>query len=110
MGEMVEKLAAVIGYHFAALVSRNNQPCMSGDPRDRLLPHHRRQFDSACQEAARAVIEGMQEPTPRMIDAGVAFALNVSLGGGYGWSQYVADKHASMMRAALSTETEERNG
>jgi hypothetical protein len=55
---------------------------------------------------ARAAIEAMREPTTAMIDSGVAFALNVSLGGDYKWSDYVADKHRAMIAAALSSEKE----
>jgi len=36
------------------------------------------------------------EPTPAMIDAGVAFALCVKLGGDYRWSDYVADLWRTM--------------
>lgn len=42
----------------------------------------------------------VEEPTPAMIDAGVAFALCVSLGGDYRWSDYVRDLYKSM-RAAM---------
>jgi hypothetical protein len=37
---------------FASLVSRNNQPCMSGDPRDRLNSLDRRAFDDAMSSLA----------------------------------------------------------
>ena len=40
---------------FAWLVSRNNQPCMSGDPRDRLHSHVRRNFDDATASLAAAI-------------------------------------------------------
>jgi hypothetical protein len=40
---------------FAPLISGNNQPCMSGDGRDRLLPHKRRLFDDATSELAAAI-------------------------------------------------------
>ena len=40
---------------FAPLVSRNNQPCMSGDPRDRLHSHTRRDFDDATSALAAAI-------------------------------------------------------
>lgn len=40
---------------FAPLVSRNNQPCMSGDPRDRLHSHVRRVFDDATASLAAAI-------------------------------------------------------
>jgi hypothetical protein len=51
-----QKVIDLIGYHFAALVSGNNQPHMSGDPRARLLPHVRRRFDDACETAAEAIL------------------------------------------------------
>jgi len=55
---------------------------------------------------------GAVEPTEAMIDAGVAFALQVSLGGEYRWSHYVADMWRTMdaarLRAALTTERQPR--
>jgi len=40
---------------FAALVSGNFQPCMSGDARDRLPPHTRRRFDDATHTLTRDI-------------------------------------------------------
>jgi hypothetical protein len=40
---------------FASLVSRNNMPCMSGDPRDRLNRLDRRAFDERMTSLADAV-------------------------------------------------------
>lgn len=40
---------------FAALVSGNFQPCMSGDARDRLHPHIRRRFDAATHTLTRDI-------------------------------------------------------
>lgn len=40
---------------FAPLVSRNNMPCVSGDPRDRLHSHVRRSFDDATEALAAAI-------------------------------------------------------
>lgn len=40
---------------FAALVSGNRQPCMSGDARDRLHPPTRRAFDDATASLASAI-------------------------------------------------------
>lgn len=40
---------------FAGLISGNNQPCMSGDMRDRINPHTRRRFDDATQTLATAI-------------------------------------------------------
>lgn len=40
---------------FAPLVSGNNMPCMSGDGRDRMHAHKRRQFDDASRELATAI-------------------------------------------------------
>lgn len=56
LDQMVERGARAIGYHFAALVSGNNMPHMSGDPRARISPAKRRQFDDCANEAARACI------------------------------------------------------
>jgi hypothetical protein len=52
-GGVIPGLAA-----FAPLVSGNSQPCMSGDPRDRLYPHTRRQFDDAIRAVADAIERG----------------------------------------------------
>lgn len=54
--ELVERMARVIGYHLAALVSGNRMPHMSGDPRNRLPSHILRRFDDQCAEAARAIL------------------------------------------------------
>lgn len=43
---------------FAAVVSGNNMPAMSGDNRDRLHPLQRKQFDSAMQHIADAIERG----------------------------------------------------
>lgn len=40
---------------FAALVSGNFQPCMSGDARDRLPVHIRRRFDAATDTLAHEI-------------------------------------------------------
>jgi len=40
---------------FASLVSGNNQPCMSGNPADRLHPPQRRKFDDATATLAEAI-------------------------------------------------------
>jgi hypothetical protein len=41
-----------------------------------------------------------ETPTPAMIDAAVAFALNVQIHAGYGWSQYMRDLYETMVKAA----------
>lgn len=60
--EMQDEIANIIGYHMAALVSRDNMPHMSGDPRNRIPAHLRRRFDEACQEAANRIVEALKEP------------------------------------------------
>jgi hypothetical protein len=40
---------------FASLFSRNNQPCMSGDPRDRLNRVDRRAFDDRIAALSAAI-------------------------------------------------------
>jgi hypothetical protein len=55
-----DEIARTIGYHLAAQVSGNNQPHMSGDPRNRLPAHRRRQFDDACLNAADAVLKQLR--------------------------------------------------
>lgn len=42
---------------FVPLIVGHNQPCMSGDMRDRLHPHQRRRFDDACKTLATAIRE-----------------------------------------------------
>ena len=78
MSELVEIVAREIGHTFASLVSGNNQPVMSGDPRDRLQPHIRRRFDDACNEATLAALRAIEgagykvvgrEATEEMVNA-----------------------------------------
>ena len=58
------------------------------------------------QQAAGAVPEGCRivpmEPSKAMLDRAVAFALNVSLGGSYGWTDYMRDLYARMLSAVPS--------
>jgi hypothetical protein len=42
---------------FVPLIVGHNQPCMSGDMRDRLHPHQRRRFDDVCKTLATAIRE-----------------------------------------------------
>lgn len=62
--EAIEAAASYIGGEggeipganaFAALVSGNPQPCMSGDARDRMRPHTRRMFDDATNYLVSAI-------------------------------------------------------
>jgi hypothetical protein len=56
MGLDIDELAELIGYHFASVVSGNDQPHMSGDPRNRITsPLKRRHFDDACRSTAEAI-------------------------------------------------------
>lgn len=61
---------------------------------------------AAIQQAAGAVPEGCRivpmEPSEAMLDRAVAFALNVSLGGSYGWTDYMRDLYARMLSAVPS--------
>lgn len=59
-----EAVAHELGYRFATLVSGNNQPHMSGDPRARLLPHIRRRFDEACDETADTILSLLRPAEP----------------------------------------------
>lgn len=43
---------------FASLVSGNNMPCMSGDPRDRLHAHERRRYDDVIRHVCDAIERG----------------------------------------------------
>ena len=40
---------------FVSLITGENMPCMSGDARDKLNPHKRRQFDDATRDLATAI-------------------------------------------------------
>lgn len=51
---------------------------------------------------ALAVMRAMREPTPVMLDAGVAYALNVTLSGAGGWSEYIRAKHQHMLDAEIA--------
>lgn len=62
--EAVERIAAMIDGSdgnipfttvFIPLIIGHNQPCMSGDMRDRLHPHQRRRFDDVCKTLADAI-------------------------------------------------------
>lgn len=53
------------------------------------------------EQAERLERQLAEEPTKAMVDAGVAFALNVTLSGEYRWSQYVADLFKTMRSAAI---------
>lgn len=64
--------------------------------------HSNRLSDETLRVLAREAIEATREPTAPMIDSGVAFALCVTLGGDYRWSEYVADLHRAMTDAALT--------
>lgn len=52
-GGVIPALAA-----FAPLVSGNNQPCMSGDLRDRIRPWDRRMFDDTIRAICDAIERG----------------------------------------------------
>lgn len=62
--------------------------------------------DALLKMYARTAIEAQAKPSRAMIDAGVAFALNVSVHGEGGWSKYVEALYEHMTRAALSEEGE----
>jgi len=57
-----EKLIEMIGYSFALVVSGNNQPHMSGDPRMRIPPIKRRHFDDACDALADKLLAELSPP------------------------------------------------
>lgn len=71
-----EELAETIGRSIACMVSGNNMPHMSGDPRNRLSPLKRRHFDEACDNAAEAVLARLRSPAEsidqQLEDAGKA--------------------------------------
>lgn len=53
-----------------------------------------------AKAAAKVILSA--EPTEAMLDSGVAFALNVTIGGDYRWTDYVRDKHKAMTTALRS--------
>ena len=68
-----------------------------------------RRFDDLKPESrahylwlALAAMKAMREPTRPMVDAGVAYALNVTVSGAGSWSEYVTAKHQNMMQAEIS--------
>jgi hypothetical protein len=50
---------------------------------------------------ARAAISAMREPTPAMLDTFVSRALQVSVSGEGGWTQYAIGQWQQMIDAAL---------
>ncbi len=66
--ELLELIKTRIGYAMASVVSGNNQPDMSGDPRNRLSPLRRRHFDEAVEYAAEGAIEAYRK---HQADAGI---------------------------------------
>lgn len=54
-----EHIIELIGYRFGALVSGNNMPHMSGDPRARIPQHRRRHFDDACADCADEILKAL---------------------------------------------------
>jgi hypothetical protein len=40
---------------FASLITGDRMPCMSGDGRDKMMPHKRRYFDDATRDLATAI-------------------------------------------------------
>ena len=54
------------------------------------------------RRSALAAMKAMRDPTRPMVDAGVAYALNVTVSGAGSWSEYVAAKHQNMMQAEIS--------
>lgn len=69
-----ERIIEVVGYHFAALVSGNRMPHMSGDPRSRLPAHERRRFDEACEACADAILS---RPEPSEAVVGLYYVLKL---------------------------------
>jgi len=63
------------------------------------------QASAMCEAAARAVIpvvlERLREPTPAMLDAFVSRALQVSIDGEGGWSNYGRNQWRAMLDAAI---------
>ena len=86
--EMQERLAKAI------YEGRNGRGCA---PWGRLPGSHKAPYLAD----ALAAMEAMREPTPGMLDAGVAYALNVTLERAGGWSEYIRAKHRHMLDAEI---------
>jgi len=100
--ELEERVARAIHRTFPAAdsdpwdaaVARYKAYGLPGNP-----PHVARALSAA--EAALAVVrEALREPTEEMLDRAVSFALNVKIGGEYGWTQYMRDLWQHQMSAS----------
>jgi hypothetical protein len=58
-------LGAFIGKSLASFVSGNRMPCMSGDDRERIPEHIRRQYDGACESVAAEILAAQTTAAPR---------------------------------------------
>lgn len=63
-----------------------------------MRPHDRQDWI----ELARSAIEAMREPTPAMVDAGVAYVLSNEPKDAGSWSAFVVMIHRQMTDAALN--------
>lgn len=80
-----ERVAETIGWYLACVVAGNNQPHMSGDPRNRVPPGKRRSFDDACLACADAIL---------------------SLSDEHGAREMTSSERASMERATAEVDAE----
>lgn len=101
--EQVDRVSDVIGYHMAAIVSGNNMPDMSGDPRRRIPDAKRRNFDDACRSAAVAALEAIQLPEHPAVKP-LEWVSTSHDDGSVFWSGYVAQSIFGEIRASSPEE------
>ena len=58
-------------------------------------------YDMVNRACATAALRAMETPTEAMIDRFVSRALQVSVGGGYTWSDYARDQWKAMIAGAF---------
>lgn len=66
--KLIEAMELAIGYSMASLVSSNNMPDMSGDPRKRMPPHLRKRFDQRVRVAAEEALAAYRR---HQVEAGI---------------------------------------
>ena len=96
MTDLRETVARAI----AAKVWSENDAALYFDPRYAKAPDVRKARAVHAADAAIAVVlQAIREPTPAMIDAFVARALQVSVQGEGGWSEYARNQLQTMVDA-----------
>lgn len=89
MSEMIDRVAHAI------YKGRNGHGCK---PWRLLTKAHKAPY---IGDAREALVE-IRDPTEAMVKAGVEYALRVTIGGDYKWTDYIKDKHKIMIDAAIN--------